>query len=163
MTASTYTLTFNGSMTQRGFWFYVWRVRSCDNRELLYVGMTGDSSSPNAASPFKRMGQHLDPKSLANSLLKYLEGREVLASESTFELVAFGPVFPEAPNMEKHKKPWSKGSGVEKALRDALDKAGYEVMNNVNSRQPLDKELWGQVVKAFAVHFPKLNSVIQRD
>ena len=26
MSASTYCLTFEGAMTERGFWLYVWRV-----------------------------------------------------------------------------------------------------------------------------------------
>ena len=156
MSASTYTLTFNGSMTERGFWLYVWRVASSDNRELLYVGMTGDTSSPNAASPFGRMGQHLDPKSLGNALLQYLGTYRVAAKDCKFELISHGPLFCEAPNMGEHKGPWSRVSSVEKELRDALVRAGYEVMNLVGSRQPLDTELWEQVRTAFAKHFPKL-------
>ena len=41
MALTTYTLSFEGAMTDRGFWLYVWRVSALDNRELLYVGMTG--------------------------------------------------------------------------------------------------------------------------
>ena len=156
MSASIYTLTFDGAMTERGFWLYVWRVTSSDNRELLYVGMTGDTSSPNAASPFGRMGQHLNPKSLGNALLQYLQKRNVPARGCKFELIAYGPVFREAPNKDEHKEPWSKVSSVEKALHDALVSVGYKVMNPVNSRQPLDTELWEQVRTAFAKHFPKL-------
>ena len=156
MSASAYTLTFDGGMTERGFWLYVWRVTSSDNRELLYVGMTGDTASPNAASPFGRMGRHLDPKSLGNALLQYLNKCDVLARGCKFELTTYGPVFPEAPNMDEHKEPWSKVSSVEKALHDALVNVGYKVMNPVKSRQPLDAELWGQVRTAFAKRFPGL-------
>ena len=158
MSASTYSLTFDGAMTERGFWLYVWRVEAPSPRqtELLYVGMTGDTASPNAASPFKRMGQHLDPKVLGNALLQYLEKYKVPAGDCKFELFAHGPVFSETHNMCEHKQPWSKVAGVEKALHDALVSVGYEVMNPVNSRQPLDTGLWDQVRTAFAVHFPKL-------
>ena len=157
MSASIYCLIFEGAMTERGFWLYVWRVTSSDNRELLYVGMTGDTSSPNAASPFGRMGQHLDPKALGNALFQYLEKHNVPAKGCKFELIAYGPVFCEAPNMAEHKEPWSRISSVEKALRDALVSVGYKVMNPVNSRQTLDAGLWDQVRTAFAKHFPELD------
>ncbi len=157
MSASTYCLSFEGAMTERGFWLYVWRVTSSDDRELLYVGMTGDTASPNAASPFGRMGQHLDPKSLGNALLQYLKKYNVPAKDCKFELTAYGPVFREASKMEDHKGPWSKVSSVEKALHDALASVGYTVMNPVNSRQPLDAELWDRVRTAFAENFPELH------
>ena len=156
MSLTTYTLSFDGAMTDRGFWLYVWRVSAPDNRELLYVGMTGDTSSPNAASPFGRMGQHLDPKSRGNALFQYLKKCKVPASACRFELIAHGPVLQEVSNMGEHKEPWSKVSSVEKALHDALVNAGYQVMNPVNSRQPLDTKLWDQVRAAFAKHFPGL-------
>ena len=159
MSLSTYTLSFDGAMTDRGFWLYVWRVTASDNRELLYVGMTGDTASPNAASPFKRMGQHLDPKALGNALLQYLKKRNVPARDCRFELIAHGPVLREAPNMGEHKEPWSKVSSVEKALCNALTNVGYDVLNPVNSRQLLDTELWDQVRTAFAKHFPELHKV----
>ena len=103
------------------------------------------------------MGQHLDPKSLGNALLQYLKKRNVPARGCKFELIAYGPVFPEAPNMDEQKEPWSKVAGVEKALRDALVSVGYKVMNPVNSQQPLDVGLWDQVRTAFAEHFPELH------
>ncbi len=56
MPASTYSLTMPGAMLERGFWLYVWRIASPIG-ELLYVGRTGDSASPNASPPFMRMGQ----------------------------------------------------------------------------------------------------------
>ncbi len=56
---NSYAMTFDGSLLERGFWLYVWDIRQNDDR-YLYVGRTGDSSSANAASPFNRIGQHLD-------------------------------------------------------------------------------------------------------
>ena len=49
MTVSTHTLTLPGAMIERGFWLYVWRIKSPVGK-LLYVGRTGDNSSPNAAA-----------------------------------------------------------------------------------------------------------------
>jgi hypothetical protein len=57
--ASTYTVSLGGGFLVRGFWIYVWEVRDPEGSVMLYVGRTGDSSSPNAQSPFNRMGQHL--------------------------------------------------------------------------------------------------------
>ncbi len=46
-----YSMTFDGALLERGFWLYVWRIIE-GTRTVLYVGRTGDSSSPNASSPF---------------------------------------------------------------------------------------------------------------
>ena len=155
MSASTYCLAFDGAMTDRGFWIYVWKVQS-PKGILLYVGMTGDTGFPSANPPFKRMGQHLDPKELGNTLLQYLEKRGVSPRDCRFELLAHGPLFREAPYKCEHRKLRSRVASVEKMLRDTLDKVGYNVMNPVNSRQPLDVDLWDQVRTAFAKHFSKL-------
>ena len=48
------SLSFSGELLQRGFWLYVWEVTAADGRTVHYVGRTGDSSSPNAQSPFTR-------------------------------------------------------------------------------------------------------------
>ena len=50
-------------------------------------------------------------------------------------------------------------AGLEKKLADAMEDAGYDVLNKVESLKPLDQKLWRQVKKAFAVEFPKLESV----
>jgi hypothetical protein len=49
-----YAMSFDGALLGRGFWLYVWRITD-DSRSALYVGRTGDSSSPHASSPFKRI------------------------------------------------------------------------------------------------------------
>jgi hypothetical protein len=56
---NSYAMSFHDELLQRGFWLYVWDIRAGSERRL-YVGRIGDSSSPNAASPFQRIGQHLD-------------------------------------------------------------------------------------------------------
>jgi len=56
-----YSIKFDGRLLDRGFWLYVIDIHGPADRHL-YVGRTGDSSSPNAASPFSRIGQHLDPR-----------------------------------------------------------------------------------------------------
>ena len=74
--------------------------------------MAGDVPSPNAASPFKRMGRHLDPKMLRNPSFKYLETYQVPPRDYKFVLIARGPLFAEAPDTCKRKKPWSNISGL---------------------------------------------------
>ena len=56
---TTHCLTLPGPMLRRGFWLYVWQVEDSEGGEWLYVGRTGDNSSPHASAPYTRMGQHL--------------------------------------------------------------------------------------------------------
>ena len=60
MVLQSYSMTFDGHLLNRGFWLYVWLIKGPQSHHV-YVGRTGDSSSPHASSPFKRIGQHLDP------------------------------------------------------------------------------------------------------
>jgi hypothetical protein len=152
-------------MLQRGFWLYVWRVRT-PKGEMLYVGRTSDSSSPHATAPYTRMGQHLGFAKASNSLRRLLleNGVEPEACEE-FDLVSFGPIFPEVSaeagtdrdeRMKHHKPIRDTLAGLEKKLRDALDASGYQVLNIVHSKKPVDAGLWADVRAAFAGHFPKL-------
>ncbi len=56
----THYMKFDGALLERGFWLYVWEITG-DSSHHVYVGRTGDSSSPHAQSPFKRIGQHSTP------------------------------------------------------------------------------------------------------
>lgn len=157
MQASTHVLTIPGPMLNRGFWLYVWRIKSTD-RQYLYVGRTGDNPTPKAAAPFRRMVRHLGDNKNENMLRQHLEKRGVQPEDcESFDMVAYGPIFPEAGDMSTHKEPRNKVAALEKELAEALDGAGYEVLNKVNSRQQIDSSLWSQVYEAFAVQFPKLN------
>ena len=48
-------------------------------------------------------------------------------------------------------------SGLEKALANAMTEAGYEVINMVHCRTPLDTEAFATLRAAFATHFHKLS------
>jgi hypothetical protein len=52
-------IRLDGSVLERGYWLFVWEIITSDGELLLYVGRTGDSSSPDAQSPFVRMGRHV--------------------------------------------------------------------------------------------------------
>src|SRR5450432_397385 len=95
MSAETHSMTLPGSMLKRGFWLYVWRVET-PKGEMLYVGRTGDNSSPNATAPYTRMGQHLGFVKSQNALRSRLADVGILAEDCTaFHLVAHGPIYPE--------------------------------------------------------------------
>ena len=126
---------------------------------VLYVGMTGDGSSPNAQSPFRRLGQHLGTNKHANALARHLKKRKIEAAECrALELVAYGPIMPEADGMEQHRPLRAKVAALEKALSDALALAGYEVLNAVQCRTSPDEQLWNEMLTAFSERFPGLRS-----
>ena len=157
MTASIHQLTFPGPMTQRGFWLYVWRIQYPQG-ELLYVGRTGDNASPNAASPIKRMGQHLDAKNLGNALRRHLRHQDIEPEDCDhFELIAYGPMFPEETTWTEHIPPRDIMAALEKKLADSLE-ANHTVMNKVYAKKKLDAKRWEQVREAFAEHFQDLRT-----
>lgn len=165
MVPATHILTMPGPMLRRGFWLYVWRVET-PNGELLYVGRTGDNSSPHATAPYTRMGQHLGSVDTQNALRRHLEKRGVALDECIFHLVTHGPLYEEvakadgatrAALMAAHTPLRDIVGAMEKALADDLVAAGYGVLNTVNCKWPLDRALWAPVRAAFASHFPKLN------
>lgn len=158
MGAETQTLGFDGSFLRRGFWVYVWQVLAPGESELYYVGRTGDSSSPNAQSPFNRMSRHLGFAKNNCMLRKHLDARGVEASECKFRLVAHGPILDEADDLEAHQVRRDKVAAVEKALAEAMRIAGYDVMNTVGCRKVLDEAMFAEVRCAFAHKFSLLQA-----
>ena len=158
MAAVTHKLVLPGPVLERGFWLYVWRVET-PTGECLYVGRTGDSSSPNATPPYQRLGQYLGHQPAQNMLRKNLEKKGIKPEDCrAFHLIAHGPLFPEAAPkvMALHKPIPDKVAALEKALASALKESGYEVINTVHCRRPLDAQLFASVLAAFAVYFPAL-------
>ncbi len=158
MSAETEMLNFDGGFLRRGFWIYVWQVMAPDDRELYYVGRTGDSSSCNAQSPFNRMGQHLGFAKNSNMLRKYLSRHGVEPNGCKFRLVAHGPILDEAENLQTHQERRDRVAGIEKALAEAMGVAGYDVMNTVKCRKALDASMFAEVRDAFALEFPRLQA-----
>src|SRR5438874_669991 len=79
---------------KEGFWLYVWRVKPPRGGDVLYVGRTGDSSSANAAAPYRRFGQHLGHVKASNALRAHLRRRNIEPESCLgFEFLAFGPLF----------------------------------------------------------------------
>ena len=122
-------MSFHGEILERGFWIYVWEITSQD-KKYIYVGRTGDSSSANAASPFNRIGQHLNFKSNAkgNSLAKRLREVGIQPKNSNFRMLAIGPIFPEQDSFEKHKPYRDYLATIESELANFIESQGYIVI-----------------------------------
>ena len=154
---SHFTMSFDGALLQRGFWVYVWRITHGAGLHL-YVGRTGDSSSPHAGSPFTRIGQHLDVRSSAkgNALGKRLNAAGVTATDCKFAMIAIGPLFPEADSMELHCPLRDQVGAVEKALAELLRLRGYSVLGVHHSGVAPDRETMNAVAVIIDEHFPAL-------
>jgi len=158
MSPFTYEIRFDGAFLNRGFWIYIWEVRTPEGKDLYYVGRTGDSSSVNAQSPLNRMSQHLGALKNSNMLRKCLVREGVRPERCEFRLVAHGPIFREDKTKELHHKRRDIVAGVEKALAEKMKEKGYKVMNVVQSRKPVDGKIFEQVLAVMAGHFPNLRT-----
>ncbi|MGM4918515.1 hypothetical protein [Tardiphaga sp. 813_E8_N1_3] len=162
MTAKTLTMTLPGGMLKRGFWLYVWRVTT-PKGVMLYVGRTGDNSSPHATAPYTRMGQHLGFIKTSNALRSRLLDKGVTAEDcERFDLIAHGPIYPEvlrdrnanrATLMNDHIPRRNLVGAMEKALADELAAGGYTVLNTVKWKHDHDPKVWAAVKDAFRSHF----------
>jgi choline dehydrogenase-like flavoprotein len=153
---SLHQVSFDGAILDRGFWLYVWEVTTAENKNMYYVGRTGDSSSSNAQSPFNRMGQHLGFNKRGNMLRRRLTALGVDLEGCTFRLVAYGPILEEVPGRDEHRKIRDHIAAMEKALAEAMTTAGYEVINKVNCHTNLDTKAFALVRTAFAGYFEQL-------
>ncbi len=60
--------------------------------------------------------------------------------------------------MELHRPERDKIAGLEKGLCDALQRAGYRMLNEVKSRKPFDDLLMQEVLSAFRDKFGTLET-----
>ncbi|WP_368413116.1 hypothetical protein [Dongia sp.] len=156
MALAAHEISFNGSILQRGFWLYVWEVKSKKGDLWYYVGRTGDNSSHNAQSPFNRMGQHLGFAENSSMLRRHLAKKKVDPVRCSFRLIAVGPIYPEEMKIDGHWKRRDLVAAMEKALADEMTKAGYQVMNSVKSRIRLDARRYAKVRRVFRSKLSKL-------
>src|SRR3546814_87577 len=143
-------ISFEGGLLERGFWLYAWLLK-CGADQAVYVGRTGDSSSQFAASPFSRLGQHLDvrPSATANMLLRQVQklGWDPLTCQ--YELVAFGPIFPEQADLTQHRSKRDIIAPLETELALLFKSEGFNVVVSHGKQRPADQELLEQVKRAF--------------
>jgi hypothetical protein len=151
-------ISLPGSILRPGFWLYVWRVETATGRHMYYVGRTGDSSSPNAAPPYRRLGQHLGMVKASNALRSHLSKRNISPESCIrFDFFAYGPIFDKQVDMNAHKPVRDTVAALEKELATTLQESGYDVLNTVRCSKKLDQKLWGSVKEAFAQRFPELS------
>jgi hypothetical protein len=143
-----HSIKFDGRVLDRGFWLYVIDIQAPGGR-YLYVGRTGDSSSANAASPFSRIGQHLDcrPTAKGNALARNLRAAHIEPSACTIEMIALGPIFPEELDFLRHRPIRDKMAALERGLADVLRRGGYNVLGTHSSPQEPDSEMLNEVVR----------------
>ena len=147
-------------MLERGFWFYLIRVKAPE-AVFFYVGRTGDNSSPNAASPFSRIGQHLDfrPNVKGNSLARNLSSVGVTPSKSEFRMVAVGPLFPEESEFSAHTAPRDALAALERDVAQELKARGHSVLGSHASRTDPHPDLLARVLAALEARLPELRAV----
>ena len=151
----SYSMIFDGHLLKRGFWLYVWDIKGPTSRHV-YVGRTGDTSSPHASSPFNRIGQHLDtrPKARGNALGRQLRRAGIMCEQCTFEMVAVGPIFPEQATMEEHVPVRDHLAALERAVADELRQRGYVVLGTHPRLGSLDGAVLGQILALLDPKFP---------
>ncbi|TXH03235.1 MAG: hypothetical protein E6R07_13105 [Nevskiaceae bacterium] len=137
---------FSGAMLKRGFWLYVWRVTT-EEKEAFYVGRTGDSSSKYAASPFSRLGQHLDirPTATANTLLRNIRAALFDPLQCKFKLISIGPLFPEQSTLKAHRKYRDIVAPLEAALAEHLKLKGHRVLGTHPKSKACDQKLFKKI------------------
>jgi len=152
-----YSMQFNGALLRRGFWLYVWEIKG-NSCHYVYVGRTGDTSSPHAQSPFKRIGQHLDPAPTAkgNALGRQLLRAGVPRETCSFEMIAIGPVFPEQLSLSEHLPKRDQMAALERAAADILKGRGYAVLGTHPRVGVPDPLLLRQVQTILESRFPAI-------
>ncbi len=116
-----YTMAFNGALLARGFWLYIWDIRG-QGKRIFYVGRTGDSSSANASSPFRRIGQHLDdrPRARANAMARNLRTVGIDPLRCSFRMIGIGPIFEEQRDFGRHKVFRDRAASLEHRVAEHL-------------------------------------------
>ena len=157
--------TFDGAILKRGFWLYLVEIVTTSGQHAVYVGRTGDTSSPYAASLFTRMTGHLnDRKSAkANSLLKRMVEQELACQDCSYRFVGIGPVFEQQTTMEAHKPLRDQMAGLERAVADHLRQRGYTVLGGHPRPRMIEAELLATVLNLVDQEFSvPLNKQLQR-
>lgn len=149
-------ISFTGAILERGFWLYAWRI-ICGEQKFFYVGRTGDSSSQYAASPFSRLGQHLDIRAnaKANTLLRHVRAQGLDPLKCEFELLAFGPLFPEQTTMELHRKFRNQIAPLETSLAQMLRSRDLNVVGKHGAPGTPDPTLQAEIERVFKAGFDK--------
>lgn len=153
---NVYQTSFHGQMLERGFWLYIWRIKhKKSNSEHWYVGRTGDSSSPNAASPISRLSAHLNikQKAKANTLIKNIHKVGLDPKFCQFKLASVGPVFAEQATFAEHVPFRDTVGKLEAEIAFTMREKGLSVLGTHPKRGNFDEELFSAAMKNFNTAF----------
>jgi hypothetical protein len=139
-----FKVKFSGKTLERGFWIYVVQITNPNGQKYFYVGMTGDSSSLNAASLFVRIGRHLDTKEKAkgNTLFKSIREEKQLwpfLYKLDFEIIGF---YLQGEIRENYGRIRSEISHLEDKLHKDLEKEGYKILGSKWEKNPIIYDYW---------------------
>ncbi len=136
------SMMFDGALLNRGFWLYVCEIFTDDHRRLFYVGRTGDSSSPNASSVFRRFARHLDDSKNAksNSLYRALLRYHLTPVDCHYRVWAFGPLYSETRSVQSHRLIRDRVAALESALAASLRKSHHHVVGFHAARADLSAD-----------------------
>jgi hypothetical protein len=156
-----YEINFDGSILKRGFWIYIWTIHTQREGFLIYVGRTGDTSSPNAQSAFNRVSQHVDPNpnSRSNTLARNLRGLGISPESCKFKFTAIGPIENECDTMEAHIPIRNRIAALERRTADWFRNRGYKVLGNHPRPGDIDPDVWQKIESELTIRFAKLNGV----
>src|SRR5271169_615946 len=115
-----------------GFWLYISTIGLRSGADAYYVGMTGDTGSSVAQSPFSRAAAHLGSNTKNNTLSRYLQKRGFKPDEcAALDFFTCGPLYqstvPSDP--EAYRAMRGKVAALEKKLYLTLESHGLELLN----------------------------------
>ena len=129
MAADTYALDIPIPTIQYGYFLYVWKVTTDDDRVFLYVGRTGDGVYTTSNPPLVRLGQHLGRGPGASLLNNLLRRRVTRRDFDNLRIIIHGPIFPPPQGDEAaHEVRVTAMEALERALCEALRHNNYTVL-----------------------------------
>jgi hypothetical protein len=154
----TFIVEFDGTVLRRGFWLYVWDIAHPDGDNVLYVGRTGDNSSPYAQALLWRIEKNAGETATTRMVRRHLENRGIDVFACQYRVIGHGPIYDQVLDKDfaAHKPLRDTVGAMEKKLAEDLRDAGYDVMNTVRWKPALDPELYAPIRAAFTAEFPGL-------
>ena len=159
MSEDMYDISLPPQLLARGFWLYVWKIDLPDGTPTYYVGITGDTGSKVAQSPFNRVCAHLSMNTRSNTLRRCLRSRHGSVPKNcrSLNFKAFGPIGSVPKEREEYRRSRAQVAALESALWLALERAGYAMLNKQpRSLTNLDKSKWSAALMAVAGKFDRL-------
>jgi len=145
-------------LLERGFWIYVWQIGLPNGGTVHYVGMTGDTGSYKAQSPFKRVTDHLGFNERGNPLRRYLTAKGAEPEKCrSLDFFAYGPIGIVPEEKERYRKERGKVAALERSLCLLLRSKDLEVLHDdPPCNFEYDERVWQMMTAAFSEHFQAL-------